>query len=139
LVKPITQKRLNALFDTYFQVFPIAETYFTYTTDRRKQQMAVNEIMYFESLRKQLRIVTVSQEIMIYAKLTDILSESFSKQFLRIHQSFLVNIQYIAEFRYGEVTLTNGYVLPVSRSYQNTVRDYLMIREQERILRETGI
>lgn len=139
LVKPITLKRLNALLDTYFQVFPIADRYFVYTADRRRQQVAVSEILYFESLRKQLRIVKVSQEIMIYAKLTDILSESFSKQFLRIHQSFLVNIQYIAEFRYGEITLTNGSVLPISRSYQNTVRDYLMLKEKERILGEAGI
>lgn len=139
LVKPITLKRLNAVLDTYFQVFPIADRYFIYTADRRKQQVAVSEILYFESLRKQLRIVTASQEIMFYAKLTDILSESFSKRFLRIHQSFLVNIQYIAEFRYGEITLTNGSVLPISRSYQNTVHNYLMLREQERILREAGI
>ncbi|MDE6088065.1 MAG: LytTR family DNA-binding domain-containing protein [Oscillospiraceae bacterium] len=139
LVKPITQKRLDALLDTYFQVFPIADRYFTYTADRRKHQIAVSKILYFESLRKQLRIVTSSQEIMIYAKLSDILSESFSKRLLRIHQSFLVNIQHIAEFRYGEITLTNGTVLPISRSYQDAVRDYLMQKKQEFILRETSI
>lgn len=139
LVKPITQKRLSTLLDTYFQVFPIADRYFTYTADRRKQQIAVGEILYFESLRKQLRIMTDTGEIMIYAKLTDILSEPFSGQFLRIHQSFLVNIRHIKEFRYGEITLTNGTVLPISRSYQNAVRDYLMQREQERMLREAQL
>ena len=139
LVKPITQKRLNTLLDTYFQVFPIADRYFTYTADRRKQQIAVGKILYFESLRKQLRIMTDTGESMIYAKLTDILSEPFSKQFLRIHQSFLVNICHIKEFRYGEITLTDGTVLPISRSYQNTVRDFLIHREQERMLREAGL
>ena len=139
LVKPITQKRLNTLLDTYFKVFPIAERYFTYTADRRKQQIAVSEILYFESLRKQLRIMTDTGEIMIYAKLTDILNDPFSGRFLRIHQSFLVNIRHIEEFRYGEITLTNGTVLPISRSYQDTVRDFLMRREQERMLREAGL
>lgn len=139
LVKPITQKRLNTLLDTYFQVFPIDDRYFTYTADRRKQQIAVGKILYFESLRKQLRIMTDTGESMIYAKLTDILGEPFSKQFLRIHQSFLVNIRHIKEFRYGEITLTDGTVLPISRSYQNTVRDFLIQREQERMLREAGL
>ncbi|MDE6678412.1 MAG: LytTR family transcriptional regulator [Ruminococcus sp.] len=68
-----------------------------------------SKFIYFESLRKQLRIVTDSQEIMIYAKLTDILSKSFSKRFLRIHQSFLVNIQYIAE-----------YCFPTDKTYLST-------------------
>lgn len=139
LVKPITQNRLNTLLDTYCKVFPIADRYFTYTADRRKQQIAVSEILYFESLRKQLRIITDTQEIMIYAKLTDILNEPFSRRFLRIHQSFLVNIQHIREFRYGEITLTNNTTLPISRSYQDTVRDFLMKREQERMLREAGL
>lgn len=139
LVKPITQKRLNTLLNTYFKVFPIADRYFTYTADRRKQQIAVSDILYFESLRKQLRIITGTGEIMIYAKLTDILNEPFSGRFLRIHQSFLVNIQHIREFRYGEITLTNGLALPISRSYQDTVRDLLMKREQERMLREAGL
>lgn len=139
LVKPITQKRLNTLLNTYFKVFPIADQYFTYTADRRKQQIAVSDILYFESLRKQLRIITGTGEIMIYAKLTDILNEPFSGRFLRIHQSFLVNIQHIREFRYGEITLTNGLALPISRSYQDTVRDLLMKREQERMLREAGL
>lgn len=139
LVKPITAQRLHALFDEYFRVFPPEEQYYSFTADRRRQQIAVNSILYFESLRKQIRIVTASQEILVYAKISDILAEPFSSRFLRIHQSFLVNIQHITEFRYGEITLSGGIVLPISRSYQNTVRDFLMQKEQERIFREAGL
>lgn len=138
LVKPVTKQRFNVLLDTYFQVFPIADRYFQFVTDRCKKQIAVKEIVYFESIRKQLRIVTEKQEILFYAKLTDVLNEPFSKQFLRIHQSFLVNTQYISEFRYGEVKLSTGSLLPISRGYQDTVREFLIQREQKRMLQEVG-
>lgn len=139
LVKPIMQKRLDILLNEYFRIYPLEDRYFSFTSDRKKSQIAVSEIIYFESMRKQLRMVTANSESMIYSKLTDILALPFSQRFLRIHQSFLVNIQHIAEFRYGEVILTNGSTLPISRSYQTTVRDYLMKREQERMIREAGI
>ena len=139
LVKPVTQGRLNALMDEYFRVFPPEDRYFSYTVDRQKAEIAVSRILYFESIRKQLRMVTAEGDILIYGKLSDILALRFSRQFLRIHQSFLVNTQHIAAFRYGEITLTNGTVLPISRSYQNAVRDDLMQRGQERIMRRDGV
>lgn len=139
LVKPVTQKRLNALLGEYFRVFPPEDRYFSYTADRQKAEIAVSRILYFESIRKQLRMVTADGDILIYGKLSDILSLRFSHRFLRIHQSYLVNMQHIAAFRYGEITLTNGGNLPISRSCQNAVREELMQRGQERIGRGSGI
>ena len=139
LIKPITQKRLYALMDEYFRVFPPEDRYFSYTVDRQKAEIAVSRTLYFESIRKQLRIVTAEGDILIYGKLGDILALRFSRRFLRIHQSFLVNTQHIAAFRYGEITLTNGTVLPISRSYQTAVRDDLMQRGQKRIMRRDGV
>lgn len=139
LVKPVTQKRLYAVLDEYFRVFPPEDRYFSYTADRQKAEIAVSRILYFESIRKQLRMVTAEGDILIYGKLSDILALRFSRRFLRIHQSFLVNTQHIAAFRYGEITLTNGTVLPISRSYQNAVRDDLMQRGQARTMREDGV
>lgn len=139
LVKPVTQKRLNALLDEYFRVFPPEDRYFSYTADRQKAEIAVSRILYFESIRKQLRIVTADGEVLIYGKLSDVLALRFSQRFLRIHQSFLVNTQHIVTFRYGEIALTNGTVLPISRSYQNAVRDDLIQRRQTRIMREDSV
>ncbi len=139
LVKPISQPRLHTLMDEYFRIFPQEERYFSYTSDRKKAQIDTCEILYFESVRKQLRMVTTSGTTLIYGKLSDILKLRFSRRFLRIHQSFLVNTQHIVQLRYQEVVLDNGTVLPISRSYQDSVRDYLMQHTQERAQRRNGI
>ena len=38
------------------------------------------------------------------------------KDFLRVHKSFLVNMQYIRRIEMKEVTLQDGTVLPVSKT-----------------------
>lgn len=139
LVKPITPTRLHTVMDEYFRIFPQVERYFSYTSDRKKAQIDTCEILYFESVRKQLRMVTTSGTTLIYSKLSDILELRFSRRFLRIHQSFLVNTRHIAQLHYQEVILTDGTVLPISRSYQDSVRDYLMQHSQERAKRRNGI
>lgn len=139
LIKPISQKRLDTVLDEYFRLFPMEKRYFSYTSDRKKEQIDTSEILYFESIRKQLRMVTTNGTIVIYSKLSDISQLQFHCRFLRIHQSFLVNTQHIARLRYQEIVLTDGTVLPISRSYQDTVRDYLMQHSQERIQRRIGI
>lgn len=84
-------------------------------------------------------MMTINGTILIYSKLSDILELRFSRRFLRIHQSFLVNTQHIAQLRYQEVVLDNGTVLPISRSYQDSVRDYMMQHSQEQAKRRNGI
>ena len=45
------------------------------------------------------------------------------KDFLRIHKSFLVNMQYIRRIEMKEVTMQDGTVLPVSKTRYSASRD----------------
>ena len=45
------------------------------------------------------------------------------RRFLRIHQSFIVNMEYITQFRKGAVTLSSGKKLMVTRKYSATAND----------------
>ena len=44
-------------------------------------------------------------------------------RFLRIHQSFIVNMEYITQFGKGSVTLNNGKKLMITRKYSATAND----------------
>lgn len=44
-------------------------------------------------------------------------------QFIRIHQSFLVNMDYITQFKKGSVTLKSGKTLSISRKYSVAAND----------------
>ena len=53
----------------------------------------------------------------------DVYEKKLHKDFLRVHKSFLVNMQYIRRIEMKEVTLQDGTVLPVSKTKYSASRD----------------
>ena len=47
--------------------------------------------------------------------------------FLRIHQSYLVNMDYVKEFHYKELILFNGQSLRISRENRKKIRELQML------------
>lgn len=74
------------------------------------------EIMYVESQGRKLVIYLNSgKKNEIYEKM-DILQEQLGSCFVRSHKSFLINMKYITERTNKEFYLTNGKILPISKS-----------------------
>ena len=84
------------------------------------------EILYIESDKRQLRIVTVNEEHCFYGKLEDA-EKSLGKQFLRCHRSFLINTEQIKKYSGEEILLQGENTIPISRSYAKTVKQRLML------------
>ena len=86
------------------------------------EKIANSQIWYLESNAHQLLIHTISGEISVYEKL-DVYEKKLHKDFLRVHKSFLVNMQYIRRIEMKEVTMQDGTVLPVSKTRYSASRD----------------
>lgn len=86
------------------------------------EKIANSQIRYIESNAHQLLIHTISGEVSLYEKL-DVYEKKLHKDFLRVHKSFLVNMQYIRRIEMKEVTLQDGTVLPVSKTRYSVSRD----------------
>lgn len=78
-------------------------------------RVAVREICYISSKLRKLTVKTKDREWEFYGKLAD-LEESLPPGFVRIHQSYLVNMLYVERINKDSV-LINGQRLPVSRRY----------------------
>ena len=78
-----------------------------------------DSIKYFVSEGRRTRIVCTDQmhNNAFYKKLSDVEALVSAKQhaFLRIHQSYLINIKYVAAYNRSHVTLTTGEHLPISK------------------------
>ncbi len=86
------------------------------------ETIAFSDIMYLESKAHQLFISTITDRILIYKKLDDyegVLGDSF----VRIHKSFLVNMNYIKRIERTSLTLKNGTVLPISKTKYPVAKD----------------
>jgi DNA-binding LytR/AlgR family response regulator len=93
------------------------------------KNIPLNDILYFESNKRVLIVHTKGEDLSFYGKLDDIEGSLKNDNFIRIHQSFLVNALKIKSVSKTEVALKNGDILPVSKSRATAVKEaYLWSR-----------
>lgn len=83
----------------------------------------LRDILYFESNRRQITVHVKTEQYTFYGKLDDIEQELKGQDFVRCHQSFLVNAKQIKIVGGNALTLLSGETLPVSKSRREAVRD----------------
>ena len=85
------------------------------------------DILYMESRQHTVIIHTQQKEYRCYNSLTALEEELESKGFLRIHNSYLVNMSHLTKYSSTEAVLSDGTVLRVSaRSYAVQKQKYLL-------------
>ena len=100
------------------------DAYFTYEFERKMHRVPLQDILYLESnLRRVILHMTSGQEAVLYAKLDDLTEKC--PTFIRIHKSYLVNLQYIRTISAETVILSNGDMLPISRRYASNLERFV--------------
>lgn len=137
LVKPITFDRLLkaiAKFNQQVQfkkgleqtqdnnAFERAYMYFKVNRDLVK--IYLKNIVYIESIRDYIKIITDNQSIISYQRIGHMEEKLPENKFLRIHKSYIVALDKIKSFSNDCVHLGN-YSLPVGRSYKQRFLQYL--------------
>lgn len=79
------------------------------------------DITYIESKRRILHIHLVDEEVETYARLTD-MANALPARFVRCHNSFLANLDYVRELHAEYAILTTGVSIPISRERRPGVR-----------------
>ena len=105
-----------------------SEDYFIFQKNREIVRINKQDIMYLESEKRILRVVTAQSEDTFYGTLDAVEEELRKDDFLRCHRSFLVNIRKIKNFSNHRIELVNGSSIPISRSYSKEVKRQLMLR-----------
>ena len=99
---------------------------FTFEYSREQHSIHVEDILYFESDRRVIRIHTYSGEYCFYDKLSEV-EKAVGRGFIRIHRSYLINAAAVSSFRKSEIILSDGTRLPVSVSKSADVKRKLML------------
>ena len=120
LIKPIKKEDLRNVLDQYLKLNKEKKEFFKFKNKIGYQRIDVQDIYYFESENKIVKIHCINNIIKFYGKLND--------SFIRIHSSILVNTVYIAQFKYNEVKMINGELLPISQSRRQDIRKKQMDR-----------
>ena len=123
IIKPIDPDRVFFNVEKTLELLNRQTQYFMYQSDNVRKKMPVNDILFFESANRLIRMFTVSGVVEFYGKLEEISERLDSKYFWRIHKSYLINYVHGDKFDYKSVLMNNDRELPISQSQRKTVRE----------------
>lgn len=92
------------------------------TSKGRQRIIVIQKILYFERNKRTTQIVCEEEWISTSADLNSLLQAVGGAGFMRCHNSYAINFDYVKEFRRSEFLLTNDDIIPISRRYQPEVR-----------------
>lgn len=95
-----------------------------FNVSKKKVKVYLDEILYVESLKEYIRIVTSSNSILTKYQLGEIEEILTKNNFLRIHRSFIVSIDKIDAYTATDVEINNKQI-PIGRSYKDLVQSII--------------
>jgi DNA-binding LytR/AlgR family response regulator len=109
----------------YYQMKNIATgtlqpSYIFIKSEKRIEKIELNDILYAESVGNYVSIHTENKRIMAYLTMKSLESQLPLNDFIKIHQSYLVNCSKIDAIEGNEIKIGNRS-LPMSRNYREMV------------------
>lgn len=86
------------------------------------------DVCYMNSENVYVNIYTLTDRLVVRAKLTDLCCDFKKDGLIRVHQSFAVNPNYVKRYSESELKLINDIEIPISRKYQSEVKEVLKER-----------
>lgn len=102
--------------------------YFHFQRRRQTQLIRIRDILYFESNRRKIILHKLDgKKLDFYGKLNDVEHAvlKLNAPFLRTHQSFLVNCNYVFGWKASKLQLNGDIQIPVSEEQKKKIRRQL--------------
>jgi two-component system LytT family response regulator len=135
LLKPITLKRFLAAvkkIETYFEKrvpAPKEEAsseYFFVKSGTELRKILLNEILFFESRKEYVRIVTEAFEVLTYRRLKDIEAQ-LTLPFTRVHHSYIVNIKQLHKIQDNQIHIGETQI-PIGDKFRDGLMEVIRKR-----------
>ena len=114
LVKPLREEKFKQVLDKALAI--LKPQFFDYSSSDSILRIPVSDIIYFESRNYMLLVHTAEETHKLRKSLKAIESEICGSDFLRIHASYIVNLNKILRVSGEEVQMSNGDILRLSRT-----------------------
>ena len=116
LCKPVDEQRLErALKRSLRRLQRKEERYLTIRTMNWCRNVKLKDICYCEVVNRKIYLHTKNGVLEYYGKIKEV-EQQTAPDFIRCHRSFLVNPEYLSEYRDGQAVLENGERVPVSKN-----------------------
>lgn len=126
LVKPVEYSQVEYIMEEYGRLFKFQSCFFEFRIGKDKRRVDQQTILYFQSQRKKIRMITQEGETEFYGKLSDIIPKLNEYSFCTVHKSYVINMRYVAEYGRDSIRMVNKDVVPVSRAMRGHLHQKIM-------------
>ena len=138
LLKPITLKRFLAAVqkvEAHFKAHrtiqkekmgTAADEYFFVKSGSAHRKIFLNDILFFESQKEYVRVITAAFDILTYRRLKDIEAQ-LPTHFTRVHQSFIVNIRHMAKIQDNHIHIGEKRI-PIGEKFRDSLMELVRKR-----------
>lgn len=130
LVKPITFTRFLKAINKYLDrsqtleseqtTSKVTDDYIFVNANKKHHKIYFDRILYIESLKEYVRIYTSESSITTKSSMSDFEAQ-IPSQFLRVHRSFIVNIDKVTAFTAHDIEIGEKEI-PIGGSYKKDVQ-----------------
>ncbi len=125
LVKPIKEKEFSEVFTRAMKKHITTNARVILKWESVRNNILISEISYVEGYHRHLIVHTAKGTYEAVGKISEIYEILKPHGFVRVHQGFIVNMNYIKSFNVSEVELTDGSKIAVSvRKKQEALKSY---------------
>lgn len=129
LLKPLNDEKFIAVISRAIedikQQLSQMDEYLMIRADNVMRKIAYDDIIYIESHNKQTIFHTTKSNITSYTQMNE-LEDLLSGRFFRCHRGYLVNLAHVITYEVGEIQVTGGDHILLSRlKYQDFVQAFM--------------
>ena len=130
LKKPIDSKKV---FDDIQLAMKISEKEnrnFEFKSFRNTIKVPYRDILYFESRGRKVFLMGTKNNYTFYGNINS-LEEVLPKFFIYPNRSYFVNYEFVTCFKFEELIMTDGSIIPISRNKRKEIRELQLIFERK--------
>ncbi len=120
--KPIDREKLEDVMHAAVNYIYTSKKYIFISVEKARIQLPCETIMYFEGDKRKINVYTTEDKYSFYSKMSDLEKMIDNNWFVRIHVSYIVNMDYVKAIYTDEIVLNNNIRLPISKKYHKSVK-----------------
>lgn len=124
LLKPITETKLFGVLEKFQKdIIHKHNNCHEFEINNEKIVLKNDDILYFESLARKIKVVSLTGEYEYYHTISGLEKELDPHRFILCHRSYIINLKNIKSIKSKTVLLKNGELIPISPKRNQIVYD----------------
>lgn len=136
LLKAELEQKLYAVFIGALEQYRQSHRTLSFSVEGEYIDVALHHVLYLESQKRQIKLHLLQERCpfyQFYGNMSRMTGQLEPLGFLRIHKSYLVNMEYLEKLQYGSAQLKGGLVLKTSeKNFAQIKQNYLAWRAQNK-------